>query len=548
MLKKLFIFVLLIFANITFAQINPSTITLDTAITNAVKSKSFYLKNPSNKVIQITNIRTLSGEFYSAQSPFNINPFDSVLVTINFKTKQNITYRNFFIFENTGLNYPLIYYVTGTAKYSDALYSFTQGLIDEPLKAAIKTFTTTGHIPLTYNTARDAMYGTIDHYESPDTIECVYTGRKAIVRTRTEATAQNFNCEHTWPQSFFNSNSPMVCDLFHLYPTDDAANNARSNYPFGVVTTVTGFNVGGSKLGTDSQGTIVFEPRDVHKGNVARSLFYFVVTYQNDFGNGLFMNARQDSILRVWNTLDTVDAKEILRNTRIHTAQNTWNPFIAHPELVERIKSTFTTANTVATPKISASPFNVVYDTLAANDTSSYYVAIMNKGTATLNITTATSNASQFIVESVPASVPAKELRYIKIKFKPTSTNQTYTGILTVQNSDSTITINLKGSSNSATGINQISSNIPDNFDIKQNYPNPFNPTTKINFDIPKSSYVTMKVYDLTGREVSALISQNFEPGSYSMNWNASSLTSGVYYIRILAGDFSKTIKTILSK
>jgi hypothetical protein len=553
MQKTILVFLVLLCFKLLPAQVTPVSIKLDTAITKVQVTKSFYVRNPSNKVVQITNIRTLLSQFTFTTTPFNLNPYDSVLVTIRFLTNQNITYKDFFIFENRGLKYPLIYYLTATAKYPEALYSFTQGLIDEPLKAAIKTFTTTGHIPLTYNTARDAMYGTIDHYESPDTIECVYTGRKAIVRTRSEATSQNFNCEHTLPQSFFNSNPPMVCDLFHLYPTDDAANNARSNYPFGLPITNITFNVGGSKLGTDATNEIVFEPRDKHKGNVARSLFYFCVTYPTAFGT--FMSLKQENILRAWNVLDTVDAKERLRNTRIHAAQNTYNPFIDHPELVNRIKSTFTVSPTTLKGEISASPFNVVYDTLAANDTSSYYVGIMNYGNASLTISSAVSSASQFIVESVPSSVPQNEMKYLKVKFKPTAVNQTYTGTLTIQNSDSTIIVNLKGFSNSSNGINLISQETPSKFVLEQNYPNPFNPVTKIRFAIPEigiskieNGLVTLKILNILGRNVSTLVNERLQSGYYEVTFDGSSLNSGIYYYTIKAGDYSETKKMILIK
>lgn len=549
MYKKLLVLLLLFCVKSSFAQITPAVVRFDTAVTKVTKSKSFYVRNPGNTVVQVTNIRTLLSQFTFTTTPFNINPYDSVLVTLNFKTNHNITYKDFFIFENKGLKYPLIYYVVATAKYPEALYAFTQGLSDEPLKTVLKNFTLTGHIPLTYNTARDAMYGTIDHYESPDTLECVYIGRKAVVRSRAEATANGFNCEHTLPQSFFGSASPMVCDLFHLYPTDDVPNNTRSNYAFGLPVSNITYNVNGSKLGTDATNEIVFEPRDVHKGNVARSLFYFCITYPNDLGG--YMTLKQENILRAWNVVDTVDWKERLRNTRIHTAQNTWNPFIDHPELVDRIKSIYTVANTVAKPEVSASPYNVVYDSLASNDTSSYYVAVLNYGTAALTITSATSSISQFIVESFPSSIPQNELRYIKVKFHPTAMNQTYNGVLTIVNNDSNITVNLKGFSKGQTGIINISSQVPAEFSIHQNYPNPFNPATKIRFGIPadlSGNNVTLTVYDITGKEVSVLVNTNLSAGLYETDFNASGLSSGTYIYRLQSGSFSDQKKMTIIK
>lgn len=549
MYKKLLVLLLLFCIKSTYAQFVPSLVTVDTTITKNIKSKSFYIKNPVNRAIQITNIRTLTQQFTFNSAPFNINPFDSALVTINFYTNQNITYRDFFIFENIGLNSPIVYYLVATAKYPDALYSFTQGLIDEPLKTALRTFTTTGYITLGYNTARDHMYGTIDHYESPDTLECVYTGRRAYVKTRAQATNQGFNCEHTYPQGFFNSADPMVSDIFHLYPTDDAANSARGNYPFGLPITDITYNVGGSKLGKDFQGETVFEPRNVHKGNVARSLIYFSVKYSGNYGG--FMTAKQEGILRQWNVFDTVDSKERLRNTRIKSFQNVYNPFIDHPELVDRIKSTYSVIPAVTKSEISASPFNVLFDTLAVNDTSSFFVAVMNYGTGNLSINSVTSSIPQFIVESIPASVPQNELRYIKVKFKPTETNQTYNGVLTIQNPDSNITVNLRGFSNMQTGIITISTQIPQELTLMQNYPNPFNPVTRIRFAVPvklSGVNVTLRIYDLTGKEIANPINTNMNAGYYETEFNGSNLASGVYIYKIQAGSFTEQKKFTLIK
>ncbi len=550
-MKKALLILLLLSFKLADAQFTPPTVKVDTVITKVQGSKSFYVRNPSNRTIQVTGIRTLLSQFYFTTTPFSINPNDSVLVTVLFKTNQNVTYRDFFIFETRGLKYPLVYYLIGTAKYPESYYAFSQGLYDEALKSAIKTFTTTGHISLTYNTARDAMYGTIDHYESPDTIECIYTGRKAVVRTRTEATNQNFNCEHTLPQSFFNSNEPMVCDLFHLYPTDETANSYRSNYPFGKVVANITWQNGGSKLGRDSTNEIVFEPRDVHKGNVARSLFYFCVTYPTSFGT--FMSLKQENTLRQWNVLDTVDAKERLRNTRIHTAQNTYNPFIDHPELVDRIASVYTTLNSTPKAKISAAPYNVQFDTVAANDTTSYYIAVMNYGNTALTISSAVSNLSQFIVESVPTSVPLGEMRYIKVKFKPTTMYQTYTGTLTISNSDTPIIINLKGYCGYGSAINLISSEVPEKFGIEQNYPNPFNPSTKIRFSVAgdgKKGIVTLKVFDMLGREVETLVNRSLNPGVYEVPFTASGNSgSGVYFVQLAINNEQIAIrKMILAK
>ena len=96
-------------------------------------------------------------------------------------------------------------------------------------------------------------------------------------------------------------------------------------------------------------------------------------------------------------------------------------------------------------------------------------------------------------------------------------------------------------------GLGQ-NSEIPTVYDLFQNYPNPFNPTTSIRFDIPKSGFVSLKVYDVTGREVATLVNNNLEPAKYEVSWNGTQFASGVYFYRIIAGDFVKVQKMILVK
>jgi hypothetical protein len=81
-----------------------------------------------------------------------------------------------------------------------------------------------------------------------------------------------------------------------------------------------------------------------------------------------------------------------------------------------------------------------------------------------------------------------------------------------------------------------------------QNYPNPFNPETKINYNVSKSGFVTIKVYDLLGREVTTLVNENKPAGNYSIKFDGSKLVSGIYFYRMKAGDFVQTKKLILLK
>jgi len=88
----------------------------------------------------------------------------------------------------------------------------------------------------------------------------------------------------------------------------------------------------------------------------------------------------------------------------------------------------------------------------------------------------------------------------------------------------------------------------PTSFVLSQNYPNPFNPSTNISFSIPSRSFVTLKIYDMLGREVTTIVSEEMSAGSYSRQWNATDIPSGVYFYRLQAGNFNQTKKLILLK
>lgn len=96
--------------------------------------------------------------------------------------------------------------------------------------------------------------------------------------------------------------------------------------------------------------------------------------------------------------------------------------------------------------------------------------------------------------------------------------------------------------------VEQISSILPDKFSLHQNYPNPFNPSTTISFQIPKGDFVSLKVYDINGREVSELVNENLQAGEYKINFNGSNLPSGVYYYKLTSENFAETKKMILIK
>jgi hypothetical protein len=108
---------------------------------------------------------------------------------------------------------------------------------------------------------------------------------------------------------------------------------------------------------------------------------------------------------------------------------------------------------------------------------------------------------------------------------------------------DTNVNINL-----TLTDVKLVDSGIPKTFALSQNYPNPFNPSTKIQYEIPKASFVHLTVYNVIGQQVAELVNHEQSPGKYSVTFDGANVTSGIYFYRIEAGSFVQTNKMILLK
>ncbi len=98
------------------------------------------------------------------------------------------------------------------------------------------------------------------------------------------------------------------------------------------------------------------------------------------------------------------------------------------------------------------------------------------------------------------------------------------------------------------TSVNTVSTEVPSKYSLSQNYPNPFNPTTNIKFAVAKAGLVTLKVYDLSGKEVASLVNDNLAAGTYNYAFNGAKLSSGIYFYSLRSNDFSETKKMMLIK
>jgi len=220
-----------------------------------------------------------------------------------------------------------------------------EGRVGAELRTWLKdNWYTPYHTTLGYSTARMYMYNYIDNDPARNSIFCVYGGYEhPWTYGGTGTNPPPINCEHTIPQSFFNSDDPMVSDIFHLYPSYDDWNSTRSNYPFSEIPddSATKWMIGTTLYTTKPTGDIdlysefmpnTFEPREDHKGNLARSVFYFYTMYPS-------YNMSQVGDLATflaWHAADPVDAAEQARNNSIETYQGNRNPFIDHPDWVAR--------------------------------------------------------------------------------------------------------------------------------------------------------------------------------------------------------------------
>ena len=172
-------------------------------------------------------------------------------------------------------------------------------------------------------------------------VTCRYTTFTAVFTNgMTFGTADSsFSREHTYAHSWMptypadNPERPEYNDQHHLFPVKFInANNIRSNYPFGTVVTVTNSFMGG-KLGLDANNQSVYEPKDSHKGDLARALFYMAVCYNSvDGNNWKFQVEQNQDILKKWNFDDPPSNMEISRNDIIDSIQGNRNPFVDHPE------------------------------------------------------------------------------------------------------------------------------------------------------------------------------------------------------------------------
>jgi hypothetical protein len=383
------------------------------------------LMNPLDVEVEVNDLlfTDLYGHvpFSGPSTPFTIPAGGEVSVMLYCDPVHNIEQNGQVIFLNNSGRGALTIDLSGQYAYGQSYYSSTQNQSGDALRSALETLLNNA-TTLTYNTARDHMFMTIDNEKvngqgaSVNTLTCVYTGIQVTgYSSRTAAQNMGFNTEHTFPQSMFNSAQPMKADLHHLFPTEGSANSTRSNHPFGIVANVTS-QVGLSALGTNSGGSTVFEPHDGQKGATARAMLYFGARYPQ---HASFL-AQQEGLMRTWSHAFPPTSVDIQRNNDIYSFQQNRNPFVDYPVLMDRVKSFSNSGPEPVDPEMLLAEQIINFAMADSAGRYMYEFPIVNTGDAPLilsNVTATGVGLSAEVVEPVSLSVAPGDAARIRIYF-----------------------------------------------------------------------------------------------------------------------------------
>lgn len=508
---------------------SPSQLNFGIVTETSPDSLQVTISNSTGKTVTLKAYRfyTIYGQpaFSCNNSPLSISDGSSVSLWIRFRPEHNIFHNSELFILNDGHRGALRIDLLGQGRYSNSYYAHTENLSEQILKDTLNGILGRNTFNAGYVVARDSMFMSYDNERVNgagavlNTIECVYTGRKAVGYTdRTDCqTNFSFNTEHTFPQNFFNSLEPMRADLFHLFPTDDLANNTRGSLPFGIVNNPT-WTQGGSK-----GDNTLFEPRDAHKGRTARAMFYFVLRYQN-YSN--FLNS-QENILRQWHEAFPPDAAEKARGNRIAQLQQNRNPFIDYPQLAERISSFSNTSTGTLAAAFDLPEDTIDFGLVNASIPAIYTFWITNTGNAPMTCSNLTLSPGSVLSwtggSGGPLTIPPGEATPINIQLAngapgplinaTLNFNLSGTGLLTARSIPILAHFSL-------TGMQETEKNIGPEL-----FPNPA--TTRLcwtpQYGADKS---TMSVLDLQGR----IVWQGPEPEGNCID--IEQLCNGIYFLQ----------------
>ncbi len=397
------------------------------------------------------------------------------------------------------------------------------------------------------NGARAMMYAYIDNHD--DSLTCVYSGHKQYwANGNTGTNPAPVNCEHTVPQSFFDSKEPMRSDIHHLFPTHQSPNSSRSNHPFDDINDEIVKKWHGNENGIyhfieepdqpapniitfyserTSNGVQRFEPREDHKGDVARAIFYFYTMYEdnNNVIKGINDIVVDLETLCKWHLQDPVDEKEATRNDQIEIYQGNRNPFVDYEWLAAKAWDLESCVE-----QLLCMP----------NQTIDYLIDVDKNFQASKNIYGVDQNSIEPGVTvkykagykiSLQPSFHAKNGSYFRAYIGPCEDNFEFN---MWENNDYPIVSKTK----------QVASE----YDFLESgttvYPNPFTDQLNLRYRLVEPTLVQLTIRDAMGETIYQSNITQFEKGTHTFTIESSGLRAGLYSCNLQLGDhlIQKTI------
>ncbi|MFO7896701.1 MAG: endonuclease [Candidatus Cloacimonadales bacterium] len=421
---------------------------------------------------------------------------------------------------------------------------------------------------LGYDEARDIMYSEID-LQPYNLLECVYSGftieLDPSLDPSTDAFYKGINCEHTWPQSYGSGSEPQKSDMHHLFPSKDNVNSSRGNSPFAenidtetdkwyyndiVLEEIPLTNID-KYSEKDNGGSGYFEPRESHKGDAARAVFYFYTMYQDVADDDFFLE--QKDILFKWHIYDPVSEVEMQRSDAIAEYQDYPNPFVIDETLINRIwyqdflvqdralidqqKLSFIEAEDFVSGKsfvftncYEADIYieEIFFDTpdLFQTNFATTDFPLVAERLVDLEINVLALDNQRDLLSDTLRIVTEQGIFSLEVEYDPQYIVEAETDLLPLAE--------------------------------LSNYPNPFNPTagerasaTTISYSLDSAASPEISIYNARGEKVKSF--SELAAGRGEVIWNGKDaqdkiVPSGIYFYRLQSDNFSKTAKMLLLK
>lgn len=514
----------------------PDTLDLG-AVDLGVLQQELRLVNTADVALELRQPFALGERVLALDSPLSIPPHDTLEVLLQLDLDDDIDLDDVLLVESPQLFGPASVPLRARPRSERAMWRGAANLWGGDLVDELAS-TVAGQTVYSYSAAREHMFGDYDNVDG--SVQCVYTG--AWIQTSGIPDPNTMNCEHTWPQSM-GAEGDARSDMHHLYPTLNSPNSIRGNLPFGDVV-VQNWEQGGSQRGADAGGVTVFEPRDVHKGDCARSMFYFALRYDNPSD---FLNF-QEATLRAWSEADTVSLKERDRNDAIEALQHNRNPFVDHPGWLRRIGSLSGNPDPPATRLLQLPADTLRLGTLAAADSLALRLPIRNGGNSPLLIGyIQAENTADATVIQRPSSLGSGSTGWIELRLHPEATGVQVLGLLVSSNAQNGALQRIElGFEAEGTAVDPAAAR-PLDWTLAEPYPNPFNPATTLRIDCAQPSQLRLSVHDLRGALV---LERRLElpAGSHRQNIELGAQASGLYLLQLSGENRAETRKLLLAR